>query len=220
MVSLRSQSTRPRAKAAAAFAIAGTAVLLLLLAHAGATGTAGRALASRVSVVGGGGEVVEGSSADGRMFEDGSIAAAEPGESGRELRAAVRKAAHRAARGGVAGSLAGALQVLAFMWLRTAMNVQYARGGGLRAALRTLWREGAKGQRGASAALAGVARLYRGIGWAMVQAPLSRFGDTAANEFALSLAAGEGRIRTPRAPAYPRMRPCVVPALTTCASRA
>ena len=81
----------------------------------------------------------------------------------------------KAFRGGAAGFAAGALQVAAFMWLRTAMNVQYARGGTLRSSLAALWAEG------------GVRRLYQGVSVAIVQAPLSRFGDTAANTGVLAL---------------------------------
>ena len=78
-------------------------------------------------------------------------------------------AAGKAFKGGAAGFAAGVLQVLTFMWLRTAMNVQYARGGTLGEALSALWREG------------GVRRLYQGVELALLQAPLARFGDTAAN---------------------------------------
>jgi hypothetical protein len=86
----------------------------------------------------------------------------------------------KAFRGGAAGFAAGALQVLAFMWLRTAMNVQYANGGTLRSSLSSLWAEG------------GVRRLYQGVSVAIVQAPLSRFGDTAANTGVLALLAPQG----------------------------
>ena len=48
------------------------------------------------------------------------------------------------------------------MWLRTVMNYQYAHGGSATEALRHLWAEG------------GVRRLYRGLGPALLQAPLSR----------------------------------------------
>lgn len=81
----------------------------------------------------------------------------------------LNKAVGRAFKGGVAGFTAGVMQVFAFMWLRTSMNYQYVNGGGLRTALRTLYAEG------------GVKRFYQGVGFAVVQAPLSRFGDTAAN---------------------------------------
>lgn len=79
------------------------------------------------------------------------------------------KAAGSAFKGGVAGLLAGVTQVLGFMWLRTSMNYQYFNGGNLQGALQTLWKEG------------GIGRLYQGVSLALVQAPLSRFGDTAAN---------------------------------------
>lgn len=85
------------------------------------------------------------------------------------------KALGSAAKGGFAGLLAGVAQVLTFMWLRTAMNYQYFNGGGLKESLETLWQEG------------GIARLYQGVSLAIVQAPLSRFGDTAANAGVLVL---------------------------------
>ena len=55
------------------------------------------------------------------------------------------------------------------MWLRTTMNYQYANGGSLGNAISTLYKEG------------GVPRFYRGVSFAIIQNPLSRFGDTAAN---------------------------------------
>ncbi|CAM9271516.1 unnamed protein product [Ascophyllum nodosum] len=55
------------------------------------------------------------------------------------------------------------------MWLRTTMNFQYKNGGSTQDALQTLWQEG------------GIPRFYRGLPFALVQGPLSRFGDTAAN---------------------------------------
>lgn len=79
-------------------------------------------------------------------------------------------AARRAIGGGASGAAAGVVQVLSLMWLRTAMNYQYRFGGdGLASTLRTLWKEG------------GVRRLYRGFSFALVQSPLSRFGDAATN---------------------------------------
>lgn len=71
--------------------------------------------------------------------------------------------------GGTSGALAMVLQVLALLWLRTVMNYQYRHGTSTTAALARLWAEG------------GVARLYRGLAPALVQGPLARFGDTAAN---------------------------------------
>jgi hypothetical protein len=43
----------------------------------------------------------------------------------------------------------------------------------MREAFDKLWKEG------------GVARLYKGLGWALFLAPASRFGDTAANTLAI-----------------------------------
>ena len=65
------------------------------------------------------------------------------------------------------------LQVGTLMWMRTTMNYQYRHGTTTAVALRTLWKQG------------GVRRLYRGVGPALLQGPLARFGDTAANEFVL-----------------------------------
>lgn len=76
----------------------------------------------------------------------------------------------RAVGGGASGAAAGVVQVLGLMWLRTAMNYEYSYGGnGTVATVRALYAEG------------GVARLYRGLPFALVQSPLARFGDAAAN---------------------------------------
>ena len=87
------------------------------------------------------------------------------------------KAAKRALGGGVSGALAGVAQVLLLMWLRTTMNYQYRNGGGTREAIDALYKEG------------GLRRFYRGVSFALVQTPLSRFGDTAANTGVLALLA-------------------------------
>ncbi|KXZ52515.1 hypothetical protein GPECTOR_9g559 [Gonium pectorale] len=68
-----------------------------------------------------------------------------------------------------------ATQVLALMWMRTTINYQYRYGTDTTTALKTLYREG------------GVRRFYRGLLPALVQGPLSRFGDTAANAGTLAL---------------------------------
>lgn len=80
-----------------------------------------------------------------------------------------KKAAVRAIGGGRSGAAAGVLQVLSLMWLRTTMNYQYKFGGTTMEALQTLYKEG------------GIGRFYKGLGFSLVQQPLSRFGDTAAN---------------------------------------
>jgi hypothetical protein len=72
-------------------------------------------------------------------------------------------------------SVAGVAQVLTFMWLRTAMNYQYRHGGSSLEVLSKLWAEG------------GVRRLYRGLPFALVQGPLSRFGSAASNTLVLGL---------------------------------
>lgn len=87
------------------------------------------------------------------------------------------KALKRALGGGVSGALAGVAQVVLLMWLRTTMNYQYRNGGGTRDALTALYEEG------------GIPRFYRGVQFALLQTPLSRFGDTAANTGVLALLA-------------------------------
>lgn len=90
--------------------------------------------------------------------------------------AAILAAIQKAIKSGSAGFVAGTMQVVAFMWLRTAMNYQYKRGGTLMEVLKKLYAEG------------GIGRFYQGLfPWAIVQAPLSRFGDVAANEMVVSV---------------------------------
>ena len=76
---------------------------------------------------------------------------------------------------GIPGMAAMSVQVLSLMWLRTTVNYQYRYGTSTMTALRTLYKDG------------GIPRFYKGVGPALVQGPLSRFGDTAANAGALSL---------------------------------
>ena len=95
----------------------------------------------------------------------------------------VAKAAKRALGGGVSGALAGVAQVLTLMWLRTAMNYQYAADEKMSTmqALRSVYAEGGGTVQG------GIKRLYRGLPFALIQTPISRFGDTAANSGVLLL---------------------------------
>lgn len=79
------------------------------------------------------------------------------------------KSLKKAFKGGIAGSSAMALQVGSLMWLRTTMNYQYRYGTSFTKTLKILYKEG------------GLRRFYRGVGPALIQGPLSRFGDTAAN---------------------------------------
>jgi len=82
----------------------------------------------------------------------------------------IKNALIRAAGGGLAGAMAMGIQVFSLMWLRTTMNYQYRYGTTTTVALKTLYKEG------------GIPRFYRGLLPALAQGPLSRFGDTAANE--------------------------------------
>ena len=66
-------------------------------------------------------------------------------------------------------------QVLSLMWLRTTMNYQYRYGTTTTQAIKSLYKDG------------GIERFYRGLGPALLQGPLSRFGDTAANAGVITL---------------------------------
>ncbi len=81
----------------------------------------------------------------------------------------------KAFRGGVSGGIAMAINICTLMPLRTAVNYQYRYGTGTVSTISTLYRDG------------GVLRFYRGFGFAMVQGPWSRFGDTFANNGTLAL---------------------------------
>jgi hypothetical protein len=85
------------------------------------------------------------------------------------------KAYQRALGGGLTGAAAMGVQVGTLMWMRTTMNYQYRYGTGMTQAIKTLYKEG------------GVPRFYRGVGFALFQGPMSRFGDTAANAGAITI---------------------------------
>jgi hypothetical protein len=85
------------------------------------------------------------------------------------------KSAASAMRGGTAGAAAMGMNVACLMWLRTTVNYQYRNGGGFVNALGALYKDG------------GIPRFYRGVLPALIQGPLSRFGDTAANTGVLTL---------------------------------
>ena len=55
------------------------------------------------------------------------------------------------------------------------MNYQYRHGSSTSQAIRTLWAQGK------------LRRFYRGVGPALLQGPLARFGDTAANSALLAV---------------------------------
>jgi len=85
------------------------------------------------------------------------------------LSVVLKRAGKKALGGGIAGAMAMVLQVALLMWMRTVMNYQHANGLSTMEAISTLYAEG------------GLARLYQGWQAALLQAPISRFGDTAAN---------------------------------------
>jgi hypothetical protein len=87
----------------------------------------------------------------------------------------LKEAFRKALGGGTAGALAMVIQTFSLMWMRTIINYQYRYGTTLREAAAKLYADG------------GILRFYRGIWWALVQAPLSRFGDTASNALLLNM---------------------------------
>jgi hypothetical protein len=76
---------------------------------------------------------------------------------------------HQSLQSGFSGAIATSINVMTLMWMRTTVNYQYRYGMNTTTAFKQLYREG------------GIRRFYRGVGPAMIQAPLARFGDTAAN---------------------------------------
>lgn len=76
---------------------------------------------------------------------------------------------------GLAGAGAMSINVLSLMWMRTTVNYQYRYGTSTMEAMRHLYKQG------------GIPRFYRGLLPALAQGPLSRFGDTAANQGVLKL---------------------------------
>ena len=117
----------------------------------------------------------EKAAAEGGGEQQSSVAAAAASAGKVDVEAILQKSAKRALGGGKAGASAAVVQVLSLMWLRTAMNYQYRYGGDLTSSLKTLYSDG------------GIGRLYQGLPFALVQGPLTRFGDTAANVGILAL---------------------------------
>lgn len=87
----------------------------------------------------------------------------------------LKDALKKALGSGVSGAAAMVLQVLLLMPLRTIMNYQYRFGHSFTDATAILYRE------------RGFGRYYDGLGAALIQGPISRFGDTAANAGILAL---------------------------------
>ena len=90
-------------------------------------------------------------------------------------RQSIQDISAKAATSGTAGAIAMGSNVMSLMWIRSVMKYQYANGGSFVSAFKVLYKEG------------GIARLYRGLPFALIQAPLCRFGDAAANTFVLTL---------------------------------
>lgn len=90
------------------------------------------------------------------------------------------KAKNTALRGGISGAIAMVINVGALMWMRTTVNFQYKYGMGTMEALKHIYNDGGRG-------LSGILRFYKGVGPALIQGPLSRFGDTAANEGSMAI---------------------------------
>mmetsp|Transcript_28085 Transcript_28085/g.82535 ORF Transcript_28085/g.82535 Transcript_28085/m.82535 type:complete len:354 (+) Transcript_28085:1-1062(+) len=86
-----------------------------------------------------------------------------------DVNAILSKAGKAALGGGASGAAAAVVQVVSLMWVRTTINYQYREGGSMGDAFKKLYAEG------------GVGRLYQGLPFALVQTPLTRFGDVAAN---------------------------------------
>ncbi|KAG7442500.1 mitochondrial carrier [Guyanagaster necrorhizus] len=86
-----------------------------------------------------------------------------------------KKALKAAIGGGLSGAAAMVLQVLTLMPIRTVMNYQYRYGSTTSEAIVTLYNDG------------GWTRYYQGLAAALIQGPVSRFGDTAANTGILAL---------------------------------
>jgi len=86
----------------------------------------------------------------------------------------LQEASNRALSGGTTAMGAEVLGVVSLLWMRTVNNYQCRYGGSLANVTRQLVAEG------------GIRRLYRGLAPALLQSPLARFGDMAANDGVLA----------------------------------
>jgi len=84
------------------------------------------------------------------------------------------KAGRKALGGGLPGAVAGVVQVMTLMWLRTIINYQSRYGTSFFRAISILYKEG------------GLGRFYRGVVFALFQAPMSKFVATASNDGVLA----------------------------------
>jgi hypothetical protein len=86
----------------------------------------------------------------------------------------LNKSFQTAFRSGISGMSAQALNVCTLMWMRTIMNFQHQHGGSVTNVAKTLYGQG------------GIPRFYQGLVPGLIQAPLARFADTAANDGAFA----------------------------------
>lgn len=85
------------------------------------------------------------------------------------------KSMSKALRGGISGGIAMGINVCTLMPLRTTVNYQYRYGLNMTESIKKLYSDGK------------ILRFYRGFGFAIIQGPWSRFGDTFANTGTLTL---------------------------------
>ncbi len=81
----------------------------------------------------------------------------------------------QAFRGGISGSIAMIINICTLMPMRTTVNYQYRYGTSSIESFKILYRDG------------GFFRFYKGFGFAIIQGPWSRFGDTFANSGTIAL---------------------------------
>lgn len=91
------------------------------------------------------------------------------------LKSLVHDAVADAISDGKYGAMAGIIQVFLMMWVRTVTHYQHRYGLNAFETIQKLYSEG------------GIPRFYKGISYAIIQAPLSRFGSIASNSAAKRL---------------------------------
>ena len=96
-------------------------------------------------------------------------------EKGNKFSDILENSMSKAFRGGISGSIAMGINVCTLMPLRTTVNYQYRYGTNMLESFKHLYKEGK------------ILRFYRGFGFAIIQGPWSRFGDTFANNGTLTL---------------------------------
>eukprot|EP01041_Mallomonas_annulata_P007799 gene7799-15958_t len=82
----------------------------------------------------------------------------------------LKDAWNHAISSGLSGAAAGILQVILMMWLRTTIHYQHRYGLTTIDTIKILYSQG------------GIQRFYNGISYAIIQAPLAKFGSMASNE--------------------------------------